>query len=51
MRQWNASTTDIPNIGGVGRGISSFDLGAIHNQHHINKATVRVIEIPGAIAQ
>jgi hypothetical protein len=27
------------------------DLGAIHNQNHINKTTVRVIEIPGTIAQ
>jgi hypothetical protein len=27
------------------------DLGAIHNQHHINKTTVRVIESPGTIAQ
>jgi hypothetical protein len=41
------------SYGGRGRLIrpATRDLGAIHNKHHINKTTVRVIEIPGTIAE
>src|ERR1700752_2469862 len=42
----NGATADI-----VTHGVNSSRLGPIHNKHHINKTTVRVIESPGTIPQ